>query len=158
MTPARCVCAIYSGFSGSVGILRKRDMCGPATAKYATTGPAADRVGSSVSRDIRRGISKASPFPPERSACAIYLEFSELCENVASLARGIFDPCPAADCVGFSGNHEITRRPSEISPLSLMMVLRRLLRFVGLFRNSPKTVPTWRLWGNMRPTGPRSIA
>ena len=123
MSSARWVCVIYSDFSGPLGIPRKRGLRGVGGRNMRPPGSAADCVGSSGNREISRRTSETDPCPPRGGFgpfTRISRGLSEFGENGAYMARrgGICDPPDPrpTDCVGSSGNREISRRISETDP------------------------------------------
>ena len=148
MSPARWVCAIYSDFSGSVGIMRKRGVFGAGWGEIRDP-PARGR--------LRRAIGKSRDHPPNlrnphrataRWVCAIYSDSHRSCRSAARTGRTWYGGgCPkyatplprsVADFIGPSGNREIPSRPSETStgpPSAGFAPFTRISReYVGIMR------------------------
>ena len=121
MSPARWVWAIYSDFSGSVGIRGKRGLRGAGGWNKRPRGSVADCIGSSGSREISRRISETDPGPPARWVRVIYSDFSGSVgirrkRGLSGAGGEICDPGYVADCVESSGNRDVSHRISETDP------------------------------------------
>ena len=162
--PARWVCAIYSDFSGLVGIMRKRGLRGVG-AKYATPpGSVAGCVWSSGKREIPRRISETDPSPPRGGFAPrtrISPDLSEFGENGVYVVRRV-----QYATTRIRGRLRRIFRKSRDFPANLRDFHRALARqscaiysdFSGPFgirRIRPLRGAGWR---NMRPPGPWSVA
>ena len=104
MSHARRVCAVYSDFSGCVGVRRKRGLHGAAGRSARPPGSVAVYAGSSGNREIPRRFSETSPCP-RAVALRHLLGFLRICRNSAKTGptwragRNMRPPGPMVDRV-----------------------------------------------------------
>ena len=117
--PARGVCAIYSDFAGRGGILAKTGPRWRGGAKYANR-----RIrgrGRRIFRKSRHFSANLRKFPSAhaRWVCSVYSDFSGYVGIrrkrglLGAAGRNTRLPGSVADCIGPSGNREMSRRISE---------------------------------------------
>ena len=131
---ARWICAIYSDFSGHVGIMRKRGILGAVGRNMRPPGTAVDRIGSSCDREISRRLSETVSWPPN-GECAPFTRISP-------------------DLSGFGENGAYVVRRGEIrgppDPWSIAYDLQEIAKFLGesqKLHHAPRAVSLRHLLG-----------
>ena len=164
--PTRRICAIYSDFSGSVGIRRKRGPTCP--------GGGAEICDPADQLPISYDLQEIARFPAEsrilfRRPRAVALRRLPgclgNCRNSATTGpmwrgggRNTRSPGSAVDCGGSSGNIATSRWISETPTVPHRGVFAPFTRISRNCRNSAKTRRTWCGVGDTRPPGPSPIA